>query len=59
MVLHHMSEVEDYPQPEYSEDGVDLSLIRWMLSLTPAERLDILHQHVNGILEIRKLNARK
>jgi hypothetical protein len=30
-----------------------------MLSLTPAERLDILHQHVNGILEIRGLNARK
>jgi hypothetical protein len=24
---------------EYSDDGVDLTLIRWMLSLTPAERL--------------------
>lgn len=25
--------------PTHSEDGVDLTLIRWMLSLTPAERL--------------------
>jgi hypothetical protein len=24
----------------HSEDGVDLTLIRWMLSLTPAERLE-------------------
>jgi len=27
-------------QLEYSEDGIDLTLIRWMLSLTPAERLE-------------------
>jgi hypothetical protein len=26
----------------HSDDGVDLTLIRWMLSLTPAERLDVL-----------------
>ena len=24
---------------DHSEDGVDLTLIRWMLSLTPGERL--------------------
>jgi len=45
------------PQPDYSEDGVDLTLIRWMLSLTPAERLHFLQRHVNAILAIRKLNA--
>lgn len=28
--------------PDYSPDGVDLSLIRWTLSLTPAERLAFL-----------------
>ena len=28
--------------PIYSEDGVDLSLIRWMLSMTPTERLQTL-----------------
>ena len=27
------------PLTDYSEDGVDLTLIRWFLSLTPAERL--------------------
>ena len=35
---------------ERSEDGVDVTLIRWMLSLTPAERLEALQQAVNGIL---------
>ena len=47
------------PLPEYSEDGVDLSLIRWMLSLTPAERLDFLSDRIDGILAIRALNARE
>ena len=51
------------PQPDekltdYSEEGVDLTLIRWMLSLTPAERLDVLQGHVDDILAIRELNAR-
>jgi hypothetical protein len=43
---------------EYSEDGVDLTLIRWMLSLTPAERLEFLEQQINCILEIQELNGR-
>lgn len=43
---------------DYSEDGVDLTLIRWMLALTPAERLDFLQRQVNGILAVRELNAR-
>jgi len=41
----------------YSEDGVDLTLIRWMLSLTPAERLQVLEDHLNDVLLIRELNA--
>jgi len=45
------------PLTDYSEDGVDLTLIRWMLSLTPAERLHFLQQQVNRILAIRELNA--
>ena len=44
---------------DYSEDGVDLTLIRGFLSLTPAERLDYLEQHVNAILEVRRLNGRE
>ncbi|MBZ5611177.1 MAG: hypothetical protein LAP38_23185 [Acidobacteriia bacterium] len=54
-----MEPEEQFPQPEYSEDGVDLSLIRWMLSLTPAERLEVLEQSADEILSIRELNARK
>jgi hypothetical protein len=44
--------------PGYSEDGVDLTLIDWMLSLTPAERLEFLEQQINCILEIQELNGR-
>ena len=43
---------------DHSPDGVDLTLIRWMLSLTPAERLEYLEERVNDIIAIRKLNAR-
>ena len=44
-------------QPDYSEDGVDLSLVRWMLSLTPAERLQVLEQHSANLEEMRRLNG--
>jgi hypothetical protein len=36
-----------------SEDGVDLTLIRWMLSLTPTERLQVLQQNVRSIMRLR------
>ncbi len=32
----------------HSEDGVDLTLIRWMLSLTPAERLKVLQDTIRS-----------
>jgi hypothetical protein len=41
-------------QPTYSEDGVDLTLIRWMLSLSPAERLRVLQENVRSILRLRR-----
>ena len=43
----------DVRPSEYSADGVDLTLIRWMLSLTPAERLQVLQRFVNSVEEIR------
>ena len=46
------------PLPDYSEDGVDLSLIRWSLSLTALERLQFLQKQIHDILAIRELNAR-
>jgi hypothetical protein len=42
---------------DYSEDGVDLTLIRATLSLTPAERLEMLQSNMDDILAIRELNA--
>ncbi len=39
--------------PSRSDDGVDLTLIRWMLSLTPGERLAALQNAVDSILRIR------
>jgi hypothetical protein len=30
---------------EYDEAGVDLSLLRWFLQLTPVERLALMEQH--------------
>ena len=42
----------DY-RKSYSEDGVDLSLIRWMLSMTPAERLNTLQTYVRSVLRLR------
>jgi hypothetical protein len=44
---------------DYSADGVDLTLIRCMLALTPAERLQVLEEYVDDILSIRKPNAGK
>ncbi len=55
MVMSERTEPE-FPLPEYSEDGVDLSLIRWMLSLSPAERLQFVQNHNNALLAIRELN---
>ena len=40
-------------EPTHSPDGVDLTLIRWMLSLTPEERLKALQANVRAILRVR------
>jgi hypothetical protein len=53
--------MEAEPQSDatcYSEDGVDLTMIRWMLSLTPTERLDVLQAAVDSIFDIRDQNAK-
>jgi hypothetical protein len=34
------------------DDGVDVSLIRWMLSLTPEQRLDALQGFVDSALAL-------
>ncbi len=42
-------------RPTHSEDGVDLTLIRWMPSLTPLERLRVLQKSVRSVLKLRRL----
>ena len=37
----------------FSDDGVDLTLIRWMLSLTPAERLAVLQSNMRSLEALR------
>lgn len=39
--------------PSESSDGVDLTLIRWTLSLTPLQRLELLQDWVDGLAELR------
>ncbi|QTA78278.1 Uncharacterized protein dnl_04980 [Desulfonema limicola] len=38
----------------YSDDGVDLTLIRWMLSLTPEQRLEVLIKNVQAVNCLRE-----
>jgi hypothetical protein len=41
----------------YGSNGVDVTLIRWMLSLTPAERLAVLQDFADFIEEVKAANA--
>ena len=54
-----MTPREDEVLTDYSADGVDLTLIRWMLSLSPADRLQFAQRFCNRVLQIRQLNARE
>jgi hypothetical protein len=45
-------------EPAYSEDGVDLTLIRWMLSLTPTERLRTLQQSLQSLMRLKSESTR-
>lgn len=44
-------EVRDEP---YDENGVDRSLIRWMLTLTPTERLEYLQSTLDLVESVRE-----
>lgn len=45
------------PQGHNADDGVDVTLIRWMLSLSPTERLRVLEENVAAILRLRSGRA--
>ena len=47
------TEAAEYP---YESSGVDLTLIRWMLGMTPAERLQVLQSFVDATWKARGAN---
>ena len=53
MKLIHTDERPGTRSGDYSEEGVDISLIRWMLSLDPPGRLEVLQQHMNAVEKLR------
>jgi len=44
----------NHDMPAYGGSGVDLTLIRWMLSLTPAQRLEALQQTIESLEKLRR-----
>ncbi len=42
------------PSDAYSEDGVDVSLIQWMLGLSPKERLDAAQDMIDTVWMLRE-----
>ena len=55
--LNSLELTSDQDHPAESPDGVDLTLIRWTLSLTPLERLELLQDWVDGLDELRRGRA--
>jgi len=43
----------DLREPEYDENGVDLSLVRYSLSLTPTQRLQAVENFMNAMASVR------
>jgi hypothetical protein len=44
------------PATPADEDAGDRSLVRWMLTLTPRERLEWVQRNIEAAEEVRKLN---
>ena len=42
------------PAEAYSEDGVDVSLIHWMLELSPLERLEAAQDMIDTVWMLRE-----
>lgn len=48
-----MEPEQQAPEAEYDGSGVDVTLIHWMLSMTPAERLETLQSFVDSVWQFR------
>lgn len=51
--------VHEGEEAAYDENGVDLTLIDWMLSLSPEERLQYLQDQIDAIIELREAVEKK
>ena len=51
--------MESKPEPTVDDDGVDVTLIRWMLSLTWEQRLDVLQGFVDSAAAVELAKAAK
>ncbi len=49
----HPNIIQPGENENISPEGVDLTLIRWMLSMTPIERLRILESQIRNIHRLR------
>jgi hypothetical protein len=49
----HDSEASEVEEPLVDDDGVDLTLVRYTLSLTPTERLKGLENYLNAMATVR------
>ncbi len=47
----------DESGPEYDENGVELSLIRYSLALTPTERLKAVENFMNAMASVRPVSS--
>ena len=57
LMLSELQTENDSTLPTHSEDGVDLTLIRWMLALSPLERLRTAQPYANSARRLQ--NARR
>lgn len=48
-----VSATTDAAIPDYDENGVDLSLVRYSLSLTPTQRLKAVENFMNAMATVR------
>lgn len=49
----------DAELPTQNAEGVDLTLVRWMLALTPAERVEWVESVAQSLQELRELNRER
>jgi hypothetical protein len=50
---------QDQAEPDTNDEGVDLTLIRWMLTLSPAQRVEHIEGVAQSLRELRELNRER